>query len=261
MERQAKKKLLKMVTVGVMAALTFALSHIEIPIPSILGITRIHLGNSMCLLAGLLFGGMCGGLSGGIGSFFYDLTNPLYIASSPFTFVSKFAMGYTAGKLSGKKKSGGRFVIVLLSAIVGQLVYIALYLLKTYVSDILLGNVHETALADVASKLPVSLGNAVIAVTISVPLYFALRKALARMNFLSLFDTDEEKKGYFNPVTVTLSVIAAAAVILFSINLSAQSKLEKAAAEKEEQLREQLEEYEERISALEEMLGISYGVE
>ena len=37
--------------VGFMAALVFVASQISIPIPSILGLTRIHLGNAFCLLS------------------------------------------------------------------------------------------------------------------------------------------------------------------------------------------------------------------
>lgn len=258
MERKANPKLLRMVTIGVMAALTFALSRIEIPIPTILGVSRIHLGNSMCILAGLLFGGINGGLAGGIGSFFYDLTNPLYIASAPFTFLSKFAMGFVAGKIGNGRRLGNRFVTMLVAAISGQLVYIVLYLTKTYITDILLGNAAETAYTDTMGKLLASSVNAVIAIVIALPLYVALSKALSSTQFFSVFAKPSEKKGYFNPVTVSLIAFAVIVTTLFTINLSAQSKIDTAAVEKEKELQERLDEYEVRIAALEEKLGIEY---
>lgn len=258
MERKANAKLIRLVTVGVMAALTFALSHIEIPIPTILGVSRIHLGNSMCILAGLLFGGMNGGLAGGIGSFFYDLTNPLYIASAPFTFVSKFAMGFIAGKIGNGVKIVNRFVSALIAAVAGQIVYIALYLGKTYITDLLLGNAAETALADTLGKLLASSVNGVIAIVIAIPLYFALKKALSRTQFMSDTMRQTEKKGYLNPVTVSLIAFAVIVTSLYTINLSAQSKIDKAKEEESAALHEQLSEYETRIEQLEEKLGIEY---
>lgn len=258
MERKANRKLLKIVTVGIMAALTFALSHIEIPIPTVLGISRIHLGNSMCILAGLLFGGVNGGLAGGIGSFFYDLTNPLYIASAPFTFLSKFAMGYAAGKIGCGRKIGNTFVTKLIAAVVGQLVYIFLYLSKTYVTNLLLGNASETALADTLGKLLTSSVNAVIAVAIALPLYGALYGALSKTQFLTMFSGTTEKKKLFTPVTAALTAFAVMATALYTINLSAQTKLEKAEEEREAALEERLCLYEERIERLEAELGLTY---
>ncbi len=59
--------------VGLMAALVFAGSKLEIRIPAILGVTRIHLGNSMCLLSGFLLGTVPGGIAAGLGSFLFDV--------------------------------------------------------------------------------------------------------------------------------------------------------------------------------------------
>ncbi|MBR2504156.1 MAG: ECF transporter S component, partial [Oscillospiraceae bacterium] len=54
--------------IGVMAAVVFVGNQIQLPkIPTPLGPTRIHLGNVMCILGGLLFGAVPGGLAAGIG--------------------------------------------------------------------------------------------------------------------------------------------------------------------------------------------------
>mgnify|MGYP002682476801 CR=1 FL=1 len=63
-----KIKMYDIIGVGFMAALVFVASQISIPIPSILGLTRIHLGNAFCLLSGFILGGFRGGLAAGIGS-------------------------------------------------------------------------------------------------------------------------------------------------------------------------------------------------
>ena len=50
--------------IGIMAALVYATSaFLQIPIPTAIGSTRLHMGNVMCLLSGLLLGPVQGGLA------------------------------------------------------------------------------------------------------------------------------------------------------------------------------------------------------
>lgn len=173
---EKRKIIYKIVTAGLMAALVYAGNYISIPLPND---ARIHVGNAPCLLAGLLFGGMTGGLASGIGGAMYDLFNPLYVTSAPFTFINKFAMGWTAGFLNrrGVRSESARAVI---AAIIGQIVYIFLYLVKTLVGELIVGNAFGTAMVRVGEKAFSSSLNGVIAVIISVPLYFAIKAALER---------------------------------------------------------------------------------
>lgn len=245
----------KIITVGLMAALVFLGNYLQIKIPNGMLVTRIHLGNSMCLLAGLLFGGVSGGLASGIGAGLYDLLDPVYIVSAPYTFFSKFAMGFTAGLLrkSGEKKR------VIAAAAVGQLVYIVLYLLKSYLTIIILGGTSEAAWAAVGTNAVTSTINGVLAVVISVPLYFLLRAALKHTAIYGLIaeqDGNKEKKGYFNPLTTLLSVFAIVVTILFSVNLAATNKVKAKEEEKEQQYISRIEELEDRVSYLYEQLGV-----
>jgi len=169
--------------VGFMAALVFAGSQISIPIPSIIGVTRIHLGNIFCLLSGFLLGGLRGGLAAGIGSMFYDLTNPAYISDAPITFFNKFMMGFVCGQIafSGEtqKTQAARSII---AGVCGALTYVALYLCKTFINDVFfLRTELQTALIDLSTKAPVSLTNAAIAVVISVPAAAIIKKSLINM--------------------------------------------------------------------------------
>ena len=111
-----RKTLYRIITIGLMAALVYAGNYLQIKIPNGVLVTRIHLGNSMCLLAGLLFGSLNGGLASGIGAMLYDLFDPVYIVSAPYTFISKFAMGFTAGALKMKNEK----VTVTVAAIAGN---------------------------------------------------------------------------------------------------------------------------------------------
>ena len=81
---------LKLAMTALMAAMVFLFSYISIPIPNPLLVTRVHLGNVMCLLSGLMLGGPLGGAAAGVGSFLFDLFDPVYITSAPFTLVFKF---------------------------------------------------------------------------------------------------------------------------------------------------------------------------
>ena len=186
--QRSSKYVLRIVVVGVMAALVFAASNVSINFITIMGTpTRIHLGNIMCLLSGLLFAGTLGGLSAGIGSCFFDLFNPLYISSAPFTLVFKFLMGFVCGTIAHSGGKNGKSVSRnIVAGISGQVVYIILYLGKTLIEDVLLGNAFQTALVDVGTKSIFSLINAVLAVAIAVPLSIIIRKALEKTSFKNL---------------------------------------------------------------------------
>lgn len=168
--------------IGLMSALVFVSSMISINIPTVMNISRIHLGNAFCLLSGLLLGGVQGGFAAGIGSCFFDLTNPLYISSAPFTFAFKFLMAFVCGKVAHRGDSRAtKLSQNILASALGALTYVILYLGKNFLEDTLfLRTEMATALIDVSQKAATSLTNAAIAVIISVPLWTAIRAALGR---------------------------------------------------------------------------------
>ena len=54
--------------IGIMAAAVYVASaFLQVPIPTAIDNTRLHMGNVMCLLAGMLLGPLQGGLAAGIG--------------------------------------------------------------------------------------------------------------------------------------------------------------------------------------------------
>lgn len=212
------KKLATIVAVGLMAALCFVGNYMQIKIPNGVLITRIHFGNSMCLLAGLLFGPLVGGLASGIGAGLYDLLDPVYIISSPFTFLSKFAMGYVCGYLSKREKRlKNETAYIAISGVIGQVVYIVLYVLRTYVVQRLAyDSAIETALTASATNLLTSTVNAVIAVAVSVPLYFALQKPLKATYFRDLLELRDtrERKWYIN-LAIAAGFVAVCAIAVW----------------------------------------------
>lgn len=167
--------------IGVLAALVFAASWIQINIPTPVDNTRLHLGNVMCLLSGLILGAVPGGFAAGIGSMFFDLTNPLYTKDALFTFAFKFCLAFVCGKIAWSNGFQGiNTKRNIAAAIFGMVSYIILYLGKTYVEQFYFNRLElETVLITVAQKGIVSSANAIIAIIIAVPLAVAIREALA----------------------------------------------------------------------------------
>lgn len=171
----------QMTLIGLMAAAVYVASaFLQIPIPTAIDNTRLHMGNVMCLLSGLLLGPWLGGLSAGIGSMFFDLTNPAYIASAPFTFLFKFLMAWVCGKiasLSGPRRS----IRFLTGGLCGSVLYVILYLSKSFAEHyFVLKLPMEAVLLTLSQKAIVSGVNAVVAVCVAVPLGLSLRPVINR---------------------------------------------------------------------------------
>lgn len=184
MEQKASNKIsvYRIALIAVFAALVFAANWLYIPIPVAVGnMSRISLGNVFSLLSGLILGPIGGGLASGIGAALYDVTNPAYIASAPFTFVFKVLLAAVCGWIAHAKGSRGEnHKRNIVAAVCGSVTYIILYLSKAFVQGLLVGNDINVVLLAVAEKLLTSSINAVIAVIISVPLSAAIRLALAK---------------------------------------------------------------------------------
>ena len=170
----------KIAFVSVMAAVVLVVTMFSFPL---LG-SKVHFGNTMCLLSGLLFGPIWGGLAAGFGSGLYDLLIGGYgVDTAIITFVSKFAMALVCGLITrGQRESRVRTVI---GCVVGALTYVCLYMLKTFIYQrFVYGYPMETAWFTMGSKLPASLINAVFAMIVAPILYAALKPALARAKLL-----------------------------------------------------------------------------
>lgn len=179
---RAESRIYKIVLWAVFAALVFVGSMVSVPIPVAIGdMTRIHLGNIFCLLSGFVLGPVGGGLAAGVGSALYDMTNPAYIASAPFTFAFKFLLAAVCGWVAwagGRKAADHKWNT--LAAVAGSVTYMLLYLGKSFVQGLLLGSELGAVLTALATKFVTSGANAVIAVVVSVPLCAAIRAALKK---------------------------------------------------------------------------------
>ncbi|MEA4954477.1 MAG: ECF transporter S component [Pseudoflavonifractor sp.] len=172
----------QLVLLGMMAALVFASNYARITMPiAIGGKTSFTLANIVCCLSGLILGPM-GGLASGLGSALYDLTNPLFAAECWITFLTKGAMGLTAGlAVKGSLRRGtltyGRS---LLGTAAGCTIYYIFYFIKCFLYDgiLLEGLQPMVALGILPLKLPASIFNAAVALVAAPPLALAIRRAL-----------------------------------------------------------------------------------
>lgn len=141
---------------------------------------RFHLGNSMCLLAAFTLGPIGGGISSGIGSFIFDILfySEGGIISAIVTFINKFVMGYITGFVYIKANR------VIISGIMGQLGYILLYIIKTYIERrYVLGMSFEATLPILYAKAGASIINAIVAIIISTLVYKSIEKMYKKEYF------------------------------------------------------------------------------
>lgn len=170
----------KLIYVALFTALVYIFSRFfQIPVVTPFGQTRFHLGNVFCLLAGILMGPGFGGLAAGLGSALFDLFDPVYFTSAPITFVTKFALAFVAGAIYRKRRELVDKKRLAFAAIFGQLTYVFLYLLKTYITNkFVMGFTNEAVMAELIPKAGVSLFNALISVIIAFILAMPLLKSV-----------------------------------------------------------------------------------
>ncbi len=184
--RSNKFSVYDIVIIGVMAALCFvSTAFLKIgPIPTPAGPTMIKVGNILCLLGGLLFGGVRGGLAAGIGSALYDLTDPVFVASAPFTLVFFFMMSFVCGLIAHWNGRGGKETKWnWIGALSGAVTYLVLHIGKSLITLLLAGSGFAAALSACGIKLITSGFNALVAVILSVLLAPVFRSALVRAGF------------------------------------------------------------------------------
>lgn len=181
------KKIQKLSLLSLMAALCYiGFTFFKIDIPLGNQTTAIHFGNTFCVLAALMLGGVEGGLAGSIGMGIGDLLNPLYLPYFPKTFVLKLGIGCVSGlvahkvfKLSSVTDSKQLTKATFLSAgagmlfnVVGEPIFGFFY--NRYVFGV------EQTVAEVLAKITAgtTLFNAITATVLASLFYLALRRAL-----------------------------------------------------------------------------------
>ncbi len=148
-------KTLKIAVTGLMAALAYiAFTFLQIKIPTPGGTTSFHLGNTFCVLAALLLGGVPGGIAGAVGMGIGDLLDPTYVVVAPKTFILKFGIGVITGLVAHRvfkiqKLKGKQLVIGVVASTFAGLLFnvIAEPLFSYFYTSVLLGAPSKAALA------------------------------------------------------------------------------------------------------------------
>ena len=177
---EKKFSIQKIIYIGVMAAIVCVITFFRFPL---LG-SKVHFANAMCLLSGLLLGGVPGGIAAGLGSFLYDALFGGYdLIQCLITFVSKFAMAYVCAKIANVKiDRAAKHARIVVASVIGALSYVALYMLKTFIyQKFVYGFPMDAVGATMLSKLPASLINAVVAMIAAPIFYGAVRPALKQV--------------------------------------------------------------------------------
>ena len=178
------KIILKICVVAMMTAIVFVSNYLRITMPVPLGgVTAFTLANILCALSGILLGPWYGFLAAGLGSAFYDLTNPAYVMEAPITLVTKGLYGLLAGLVlyylfKNRREKYGPQVAATAVAAVG---YMINYSIKTFFyNGMAINSFTEAAQcwALVVSKIPATITNGLIAIIFAPILGVALMKAL-----------------------------------------------------------------------------------
>ena len=175
-------KTLKIAVTGLMAALAYiAFTFLQIKIPTPGGTTSFHLGNTFCVLATLLLGGVPGGIAGAVGMGIGDLLDPTYVVVAPKTFILSLVLGLLQVQLSHRvfkiqKLKGKQLVIGVVASTFAGLLFnvIAEPLFSYFYTSVLLGAPSQAALALASWNAVTTITNAVIAIVISSATLFSL---------------------------------------------------------------------------------------
>lgn len=176
------------------AALLAALCYIGfqyLKIPIVVGTekTALHIGNTFCVLAALLLGGLWGGLAGSIGMTLADLTSD-YVTSAPKTLILKLCIGLIVGFVAHKifkisKETSNKKIVrnATIASICGMAFNVVADPLVGYFYKVYILNIPQDA-ASIWAKIgaATTFVNAIAAVFVAVILYTALRPALIRSN-------------------------------------------------------------------------------
>lgn len=190
---------LKLTVTALMTALCYvAFTFLQIKIPTPVGFTSFHLGNTFCVLAALLLGGVPGGLAGAIGMGIGDLLDPVYITVAPKTIILKFGIGVVTGLLAHKvfhvqKEEGKSLHQKVVLSCTGGMVFnlIGETLLSYLYYLILLGNAEKAASYLAAAKFVTTAVNGILAIIIASALYIAIYPRLKNNGTLKKLKSEE----------------------------------------------------------------------
>lgn len=181
-------KTLKIAVIGLMAALAYiAFTFLQIKIPTPGGMTSFHLGNTFCVLAALLLGGLPGGIAGAIGMGIGDILDPTYVIVAPKTIILKLGIGIVTGLVAHRvfhiqnKEGKDLYKAVIIASLAGMLFnVIGEPIFSYFYTSVILGAPAKAAKALASWNAITTAVNALLAVIISSSMYIAIAPRLKK---------------------------------------------------------------------------------
>lgn len=192
-EKEQKTDVKRLTQAALCAALCYiGFTFFKIDIPVGTEKTAFHFGNTFCVLAALLCGGLWGGLSGAVGMTIADMTTA-YVTSAPKTFLLKLCIGLIVGLVAHRilKLSREHSAKYTTGATIGAA---AAGMAFNLVADPLVGYFYKTYLLGVPQDFSAALAkigvvttavNALTSVVFASVIYLALRPVLKKSGFLA----------------------------------------------------------------------------
>lgn len=186
-------KTLKIATLGLMAALAYiSFTFLQVKIATPGGFTSFHLGNTFCVLAALLLGGVPGGIAGAIGMGIGDVLDPIYITYAPKTIILKFGIGVLTGlvahkifHINAKKDKRAILIATIASATVGMAFNIVCEPIFSFFYNRYILGVNVEAASILANWNLITTGtNALATILCTTILYIAIRPRLEKSAIL-----------------------------------------------------------------------------
>lgn len=185
-------KILKISVIGLMAALAYiSFSFFQIKIPTPGGFTSFHLGNTFCVLAALLIGGVPGGIAGAIGMGIGDILDPTYITVAPKTIILKLLIGIITGLVAHKvfkiqkKESSNLVTGVIISCAAGMVFnVIGEPIFSYFYTSFILGSPSEAAMKLAGWNAITTSVNAIATIVVSTILYLLIQPRLKKTGLL-----------------------------------------------------------------------------
>ena len=135
----------------------------------------------MCLMCAFFLPPLSAGFSAGLGSMLYDILfypNGIFIIT---TFINKFFMVFVASIIKNKIMHNDKNVSLILSGVIGELTYIILYMIKTFVERYFFYGLKIQAVIPIMlEKLFSSTVNGIVAVVLSMIIYNSVKKIVIK---------------------------------------------------------------------------------
>ena len=194
-------KTLRIAVISLMAALSYiSFTFLQIKIPTPGGFTSFHLGNTFCVLAALLLGGVHGGLAGAIGMGIGDMLDPIYIMHTPKTIILKLGIGIIVGlvahnvmHITKKEEPKSIFIAALISSSCGMLFNIIFSPIVGYFYNRFIFGISVEASSILAGWSTITTTvNALMTVVCATLLYVVIHPKLKQVNVLSKLAPKQE---------------------------------------------------------------------